>query len=159
MKVILLVDVNSLGKVGDICDVKSGYAKNYLLSKNLAVVATPANVADLNAKMKAIKANNDKKLAIANELSNVLNGSSFTFNRQAGDDGALYGSVKVKDIADRVNEFINSYNAAFLSELPCSSSAVFIEKPIKFIGEYPVRIILFAGVESSIVVNVSRSSI
>jgi large subunit ribosomal protein L9 len=159
MKVILLVDVVSLGKVGNICDVKTGYAKNYLLSKGLAVVATPANIADLNAKMKAIKANNDKKLAIANELSSVLSGSSFTFNRQAGDDGTLYGSVKVKDIADRVNEFINSYNTSFLSELPCSSSSVFIEKPIKFIGEYSVKLVLFAGVQSSIVVNVSRSSI
>ena len=104
MKVILLEDVKSLGKKGQLVDVSDGYARNFILAKKLGLEATPKNLNDLKLK----KAHEDKlaaqRLQEAKEFAAKLEGLQVTVKIKAGEGGKLFGSVSSKEIAEAAKE-------------------------------------------------------
>ena len=147
MEVILLEHVEKLGKMGDIVNVKNGFARNYLLPQNKALRATDANKAVYEKQKAELEAHNKALFEEASKKAEALQGFSAVLIRQAAETGQLYGSVTIRDIAAAVKE------AGFDVERRC----VYLEKPIKDLGVYEVRLNLHPEVSQKILVNVART--
>ena len=147
MEVILLEHVEKLGKMGDIVNVKNGFARNYLLPQNKALRATDANKAVYEKQKAELEAHNKALFEEASKKAEALQGFSAVLIRQAAETGQLYGSVTIRDIAAAVKE------AGFDVERRC----VYLEKPIKDLGVYEVRLNLHPEVSQKITVNVART--
>ncbi len=137
MKVILLKDVKSQGKAGDIIEVSDGYARNFLFTKGLGVEATAANLNE--AKLK--KANEEKKaaeeLAKAKQTAEELKNVSVTVNIKAGADGKTFGSVSSKEIAEAVRE---------QAGMEIDKKKIVLKDPIKALGDYTIPVKLHSQV-------------
>src|SRR5512137_2170844 len=103
MKVILLERVEGWGGLGDVVNVKDGYARNFLLPRQKALRATSANLKVFDVQRAEIEARNAKAKAAAGTAGENLDGTSYILIRQAGESGQLYGSVAGRDVADAVN--------------------------------------------------------
>ena len=147
MEVILLEHVEKLGKMGDIVNVKNGFARNYLLPQNKALRATDANKAVYEKQKAELEAHNKALFEEASKKAEALQGFSAVLIRQAAETGQLYGSVTIRDIAAAIKE------AGFDVERRC----VYLEKPIKDLGVYEVRLNLHPEVSQKILVNVART--
>ena len=99
MKVILLEDVKKLGKKGDLVDVADGYARNYLLPRNLAQEATAGGIKQIKQQKAALEKRKKKEKELAQEIAEKLSKTSVTLKVKAGDQGKLFGSVTSKDIS------------------------------------------------------------
>jgi large subunit ribosomal protein L9 len=148
MQVILLERVENLGAIGDEVKVRDGFARNYLLPQKKALRATDANRKTFEARRAEIEARNAEAKAAAEKASGKVDGSSYTLIRQAGEAGQLYGSVSSRDIADEIVK----------SGAKVDRGAIVLDKPIKTIGVYDVRIRLHAEVYATVKVNVARSA-
>jgi large subunit ribosomal protein L9 len=148
MQVILLERVENLGAIGDEVKVRDGFARNYLLPLKKALRATEANRKLFEARRAEIEARNAEARAAAEKASGKVDGSSYVLIRQAGEAGQLYGSVSSRDIADEIAK----------SGAKVDRAAVVLDKPIKTIGLYDVRIRLHAEVYANVKVNVARSA-
>ncbi|HEX5671935.1 MAG TPA: 50S ribosomal protein L9 [Acidimicrobiia bacterium] len=145
MKVVLTADVAALGNRGEIVDVSDGYARNYLLPRDLAQKATSGAVASA-AKAAASRAATERKaLEAAQDLATALSGQRVVLAAQAGDEGRLYGSVTLADVAEGIRKFTGISIDRRHIELP---------QPIKTIGLHEVQIRLHPEVEFSINVDV-----
>src|SRR3954469_5766956 len=102
MKVILLERVEGRGALGDVVNVKDGFARNFLLPRQKALRATTANMKVFEGQRVEIEARNAKEAAQAAKSGEALDGSSYILIRQAGEAGQLYGSVSGRDIADAI---------------------------------------------------------
>jgi large subunit ribosomal protein L9 len=137
MQVILLKDVDKLGLRGDVVDVARGYARNYLLPRELAEVATKAKLAELQ-RVEANRARHEARSADqAHEIAGVLGKTVLTFEVKAGPTGALFGSVTPTDITDEIWR---------TRKIRIDRRKVAID-PIKRIGRYTVPIELFQDVQ------------
>ena len=148
MEVILLEHIEKLGKMGDKVTVKNGYARNYLLPQKKALRATDANIAYFEAQKAAWELHNQELLGKASELAASLNGFSAVLIRQAAETGQLYGSVTIRDISSAIKEA--GYNV--------ERRYIYLEKPIKDLGIYKIKLNLHPEVSQTILVNVARSS-
>lgn len=148
MHVILLERVENLGAIGDEVKVRDGFARNYLLPQKKALRATDANRQVFEGRRAEIEARNAEAKAEAEKASGKVDGSSYTLIRQAGEAGQLYGSVSSRDIADEIVK----------SGAKIDRGSVVLDKPIKTIGVYNVRIRLHAEVYATVKVNVARSA-
>ena len=148
MEIILLEHVEKLGKMGDKVTVKNGYARNYLLPQKKALRATEANIAYFEKQKAEWEAHNQKLLEEATSLASSLEGFSTVLIRQAAETGQLYGSVTIRDIAAAIKEA--GYNV--------ERRYVFLEKPIKDLGIYSVKLNLHPEVSQTILVNVARTT-
>lgn len=148
MEVILLEHIEKLGKMGDKVTVKNGYARNYLLPQQKALRATEANMAYFEAQKAALEAHNKELLDTATKMAESLNGFNAVLIRQAAETGQLYGSVTIRDIAGAMKD------AGF----DVARRYVYLEKPIKDLGIYQVKINLHPEVSQTILVNVARSA-
>ena len=147
MKVILLEDVKSLGKKGEIVNVNDGYARNFIFKKNLGLEATPKNLNDLKLKKK-----NDEKLAAehlekAQNLAKELADKSVTLSIKAGSDGRTFGSVSSKEIAVAVKEQLG---------YDLDKKKMSLKEPIKNIGTFHVPMKLHPKVTVELTVNVKE---
>ncbi len=104
MNIILLEKIQNLGKLGDRISVKSGYARNYLLPKGKAVLATPQNVAVFEERRAALEKAEAEVLAKAQARSEAISGKAVTISVKAGDEGKLFGSVGTTDIAEAAQQ-------------------------------------------------------
>jgi len=147
MEIILLEHVEKLGKMGDVVNVKNGYARNYLLPQNKALRATEANKAVFEKQKAELEAHNKALFEDASKKAEALKGFSAILIRQAAETGQLYGSVTIRDIAAAIKE------AGFDVERRC----VYLEKPIKDLGVYEVKLNLHPEVSQKILVNVART--
>ncbi len=147
MQIILLERVEKLGHIGDVVTVKDGFARNYLLPNKKALRANEANRKVFEANRERIVAENAAKRTEAEKESKGLEGVSVTLIRQASNTGQLYGSVAVRDIVEALNADGHKVNKA----------QVVLDKPIKAIGLYEVRVALHAEVAVTVKVNVARS--
>ena len=128
MQVILLERVEKLGQMGDVVNVKDGFARNFLLPKKKALRATKANLEYFQTQRAQLEARNLEQAKEAEEVGEKLDGKSFMLLRQAGDRGELYGSVTPRDIADAITA--GGFNVA-RGQVP-------LDHAIKTLGMHPV---------------------
>lgn len=147
MEVILLERVEKLGKIGDVVTVKNGYARNYLLPRKKALRSNAANLKVFEAQKAQIVADNEAKRTAAESDAKGVEGKSVTLIRQASNTGQLYGSVAVRDIAE----------ALAAEGAKVTRQNIMLDRPIKAIGVYDVKVILHAEVSVMVKVNVARS--
>ncbi len=147
MEVILLEHIEKLGKMGDKVNVKNGYARNYLLPQKKALRATEANLAVYEQQKAELEAHNKQLFDNASKLAESLKGFAAVLIRQAAETGQLYGSVTIRDIAAAIKD------AGYSIE----RRQVFLEKAIKDLGVYQVKLNLHPEVTQTILVNVART--
>jgi large subunit ribosomal protein L9 len=148
MEVVLLEPVRKLGKIGEIVDVKTGYAKNFLLPKKKALRATKDNLAVFEAQKSDLHARNQQAKENAEKVVALLVGKSITIVRQSSADGKLFGSVTSKDIAKLLSDAI----------APVSQADVMLGDPIKKTGVFKVEVSPYADVSAEILINIARSA-
>ena len=148
MQVILLERVAKLGQMGDVVDVKSGFARNYLLPQGKALSASPRNIADFEARKVTLEAQNLETRKEAEALGERLGGQTFVVIRSASDGGALYGSVTPRDAAE----------AAEAGGFTVDRKQIVLTRPIKDLGLHDVSVTLHPEVEVTIQLNVARSA-
>jgi len=147
MKVILLERVEGWGALGDVVNVKDGYARNFLLPRSKALRANNANLKVFEGQRAEIEARNAKAKADAGKAGEGLDGTSYIMIRQAGESGQLYGSVAGRDVADAINAEGGKVER----------SMVVLDKPIKTLGLHEVKVRLHAEVTVTVTLNIARS--
>ncbi|MEE4347333.1 MAG: 50S ribosomal protein L9 [Paracoccaceae bacterium] len=147
MQVILLERVAKLGQMGDVVNVKPGFARNYLLPQGKALSASERNIADFEARKVQLEAQNLETRKEAEALGERLGGETFIVIRSASDGGALYGSVTPRDAAD----------AAATGGFTIDRKQIVLTRPIKELGLHDVSVTLHPEVEVTIHLNVARS--
>ena len=148
MQVILLERVENLGALGDVVNVKPGFARNFLLPRKKALRANKDNLAYFETKRSELEALSHKRREEALGISGKLEGFKLLIIRQAGEGGQLYGSVSSRDIADALKEKGHKVDR----------SHVTLNTPIKALGVYPVAVRLYGDVKSTIEVTIARST-
>lgn len=140
MKVILRKNFNQLGQVGDLVDVKDGYALNFLVPRQIAYPATAGNLRALEEEKKQIAKKESKNLAVANEFGAELEKVSVTIPVTVGEDDKIFGSVTSKMIGDALQE----------KGFEIDHRKIEIEEPIKSLGIYSVKIKIHADVTATV---------
>jgi large subunit ribosomal protein L9 len=147
MKVILLERLEGWGGLGDVVNVKDGFARNFLLPRQKALRANGANLKVFEAQRAEIEARNAKAKEAAGRAGEKLDGTSYILIRQAGESGQLYGSVSGRDVADAVNAEGGKIERAM----------VVLDKPIKTLGLHEVKVRLHPEVTITVTLNIARS--
>jgi large subunit ribosomal protein L9 len=148
MEVILLERVAKLGQMGEIVKVRDGYARNFLLKRKKALRATAENRARYDGMKAELEANNLQAKSEATKAAEKINGIEVVIIRQASETGQLFGSVSVRDIVE----------ALAAQKVTVSRPQVWLDVPIKVIGQKKVTIAVHPEVEASISVTVARSA-
>jgi large subunit ribosomal protein L9 len=133
--------------MGDVVNVKDGYARNYLLPQGKALRANKANLERFEQDRAQLEARNLERKADAEAVDSKLNGESFVVIRQSGDTGQLYGSVTTRDISELLSQ--NGFDTA--------RNQIVLAEPIKILGLHEVNVILHPEVTSTVIVNVART--
>jgi large subunit ribosomal protein L9 len=144
MKVILRKDLDELGLEGTIVNVKEGYARNYLIPKGFALVADNRNIKLVESQQKKIEANRIKAKEDAEKVAKTLEGIVVTISHKAGEEDKLYGSVTSMEIASELEK----------QGMAIDRKKIALDKPIKSLGEFDVRIKLHPQVTASVKVVV-----
>lgn len=146
MEVILLERIARLGGVGDVVKVRDGYGRNFLIPQKKALRASEANKKVFEERRHIIEQQNAELKAAAEVKAKKIEGIKITLVRQASQEGKLYGSVTVRDIADALKDAGH--------EVP--KSQIVMSGTIKTTGDYPVRLLLHAEVVTPVTVSVVR---
>ncbi len=147
MEIILLENLEKFGNIGDIVEVKNGFARNYLIPQGKALRANNENKAEFESRKADIEKANKAKRGTAEKIAAGLDGEFFVLIRQAGEDGRLYGSVNARDIAGEIVK----------KESEVKRNQVVLNIPIKNLGVHTVKISLHAEVSLEANVIVARS--
>ena len=148
MEIILLERIEKLGAIGDVVTVKDGYARNYLLPNKKALRSNAANRQVFEANRAKIEADNAARRSDAEKAAEGVNGKQIVLIRQSSNAGHLYGSVAVRDVVEALQaEGITNVTKAM----------VVLERPIKTLGVFDVKVALHPEVAVTITVNVARS--
>lgn len=145
MKIILRQDVDKLGEAGSVQTVADGYARNYLIPKGLAVMATPGalrHLEDLNQVRARKIAKQEQQLQ---SLAEAINGKTLTFTARAGEGGRLYGSVTAGDIAEKLSVVVKH---------EIDRRQIILPEPIRSLGEHTVTVKLVGRLQPQITVAV-----
>ena len=148
MEVILLERVAKLGQMGEVVRVKDGFARNFLLKRGKALRATEANRAKYDGMKAELEANNIKAKGEAAVVAEKIDGRDVVIIRQASESGQLFGSVTVRDIV----------TALAADGVTVARPQVWLDSPIKVIGQQKVTIAVHPEVETSVTVTVARSA-
>ena len=144
MKLILRADVENLGNLGDVVEVKPGYGRNFLLPQGLAMLATDANLKAFELERKKLQAKMDALRAQAQDMQTRLEALEVVIPMHVGDNDKLYGSVTTTIIGDAL--------AALGAEV--DRRRILMDAPIRTLGEHPVRVRLHASVMAVVTVKV-----
>ena len=147
MQIILLERVAKLGQMGEIVNVKDGYARNFLLPQGKGLRVNTANLARFEAEKAVLEARNLETRKEAESAAAKIDGQQFVVIRSASDGGALYGSVTTRDVADAATD--NGYTV--------ERGQVVLQGPIKELGLHDVTITLHPEVSATVTLNVARS--
>jgi large subunit ribosomal protein L9 len=147
MQVILLERVAKLGQMGDVVNVKQGFARNYLLPQHKALRASAANIKAFEARKSQLEAQHLETKAEAEAMAARLDGTIYVVIRSASDAGALYGSVSTRDVTDVVVE----------GGFTVARGQIVLDNPIKMLGIHSVTVTLHPEVAARVNVNVARS--
>ncbi len=144
MEVILKKDFITLGYEGDICKVKDGYARNYLIPRNIAVIKNTGNLKTLAQMQKSLEKKRAKRKMEAEILKGKIVDISVMIPVKVAENGKLYGSVSPQNIVDALKE----------KEIDINKKDVHMDKHIKELGEYEIEIKLYHSVNANIKINV-----
>ncbi|BBC99190.1 MULTISPECIES: 50S ribosomal protein L9 [Sphingobium] len=148
MEIILLERIEKLGAIGDVVTVKDGYARNFLLPNKKALRSNNANKRVFEANRAKIEADNAARRTDAEAAAEGVNGKQIVLIRQSSNAGHLYGSVAVRDVVDALHaDGVTNVTKAM----------VVLERPIKTLGVFDVKVALHPEVAVTITVNVARS--
>ena len=147
MDIILLERVEKLGAIGDVVTVKDGYARNFLLPNKKALRANEANRKVFEANRSKIESDNASRRDEAQKASGTVEGKQIVLIRAASQTGQLYGSVSVKDIVDGL----------VAQDAKVTKGMIVLERPIKTLGVFGVKVVLHPEVTVNVQVNVARS--
>ena len=148
MQVILLERVSKLGQMGDVVDVKPGYARNFLLPQGKAQTASETNITAFEKQKSQLETKNLETKKEADVLQGRLGGQTFVVIRSASDSGALYGSVSPRDAAE----------VATSAGFSIDRKQISLVKPIKELGLHEMSVVLHPEVTATIILNVARST-
>ena len=148
MQVILLERVSKLGQMGDVVDVKPGYARNFLLPQGKAQTASETNITAFENQKSQLETKNLETKKEADALLGKLDGQTFVVIRSASDSGALYGSVSPRDAAE----------VATSAGFSIDRKQISLVKPIKELGLHEMSVVLHPEVTATIILNVARST-
>lgn len=148
MEVILLERVEKLGNMGDVVNVKSGFARNFLLPSGRALRSSKANLAKFEAERAALETVNAEKRGEAETQAKTIDGTKLVIIRQASESGNLFGSVTPRDIADAIDEAGHKVERRNVA----------LDKPIKELGLHEISIRLHPEVSITVTANVARSN-
>ncbi|MBQ5988349.1 MAG: 50S ribosomal protein L9 [Oscillospiraceae bacterium] len=148
MKVIFMQDVKGSGKKGEIKNVSDGYARNFLITKGLAVEATPKNLSDLEGKQASAQHKIDVDTAEAKKTAEILNDKKVIIKAKAGSSGKLFGAVTSAQIADEI--------AAQYGQ-KVEKKKISLKSEIKNFGEYEAEIKLYTGISAKMKVEVTEA--
>ena len=144
MKVILIDEIRGLGSRGDVVNVKEGYARNYLLPKNLAREATPGNLKSIEQERKKWALLAQKEKEVAAQAAELVKGTKVVVQKRVGENGQLFGSVTSNEIADALNA----------KGLKVDKRRIELAHPIKSLGTHDVEVRLHHDVSAQIQVEV-----
>ncbi len=144
MKIILLQDVKGQGKKGDLLDVNEGYARNFLIKKNLAEEATPNKINELKQKKSSEQFHKQEEIKAMTALAGELKGKSFTVTIKVGQGGKVFGSVTAADVSASLK----------LAGYDVDKKKIIVTSPIKSVGDYELEIKLLEGISTKIKVLV-----
>ena len=147
MKVILREDIKRVGKASEVVEVKDGYARNYLIPRNLAVRADAGHMRQLEHEKKILRDKREKMLKEANKLADKITNTSCTISVQAGEEDKLFGSVTAMDIAETLSK----------EGIEIDKRNILLEEPIKSLGVFVVTIRIMPEVEAKLKVWIVKS--
>ena len=148
MKVILLENVKRIGSIGEVIEVKRGFARNFLIANKKALYASKENIKDVEKiKSELAKKDNDKK-AEAQKISDKINNKEYLVKKLSTENNELYGSVKPTEIS----KFIQEEN-----KIDIKPSMIQPVEEIKALGKFKVKISLHSEVDAEITINVSSA--
>jgi large subunit ribosomal protein L9 len=147
MEVLLLKDVEQLGEAGEIKRVANGYARNFLIPRGLAVIATPGAVKQVELQLESEARREAKELDEAQALAEALEGRTVTFQARAGESDRLYGSITNANIADALSEQV---------EQEVDRRKLEMHEPLKELGTHTITIRLAPGAEAKVTVIIER---
>lgn len=144
MKVILLQDVKGQGKKGEVVDVNEGYARNFLIKKGLAEIATATKLNDISMKKSAADFHKAEEIKATRELAKTLGGKSFPVKIKAGQNGKVFGSITSANISD----------ALAAAGYSVDKKKIVVQTPIKNLGTYEIELKLMEGIGCKIKIEV-----
>tara|TARA_B100000941_G_C28383028_1_gene488471 strand:- start:322 stop:777 length:456 start_codon:yes stop_codon:yes gene_type:complete len=147
MKVILLENIRNIGSIGDIIDVKRGFARNYLITQNKALFASKQNIANVEKLKKDLNKKDLDRKKLAKDVAEKIQNKTYTIKKLCTENKELYGSVKPSEISKIVNE---------VDKVEINSSIIQPEKDIKSLGKFKVVINLHSEIQTNIYINVEQ---
>lgn len=148
MELILLKDVEKVGRKGDVVRVRDGFARNFLLPQKLGLAATRANREFVEEQKGRVKARREKEKAAAQEAAKKITEFKVTLEARAGEQGKLFGSVTSEDVAGALNR----------QGLSLDKKQILLKEPIRSLGSFPVTVELYPEVKTSVTVEVVSKS-
>ena len=148
MKVILLENVKRIGSIGEIIDVKRGFARNYLIANKKALYASKENIKEVEKIKNDLSKKDNEKKKEANQIANQINGKEYSIKKLSTENKELYGSVKPTEIAKLMQEE---------DKIEIKPSMIQPIKEIKSLGKFKVKIYLHSEVDAEISIDVSSA--
>ena len=148
MKVILLENIRSIGSIGDVIDVKRGFARNYLISNKKALYASKENIKEVEKIKSDLNKKDQDKKKQAKQIFEKINGKKYIVKKLSTENKELYGSVKPTEISKIILE---------INKLEIKPSMIQLENEIKTLGSFQVKVILHSEVEAGIEVKVEAA--
>ncbi len=146
MKVILLENIRKIGSIGDVIDVKRGFARNFLISKNKALFASKKNINEVEKIKKELSKKDQQRKELSQTINDKINNKTYEIKKLSTENKELYGSVKPTEISKLLNN---------LENVEINSSIIQPVKDIKSIGKFKVIINLHSEIQSIIHINVT----
>tara|TARA_B100001778_G_C18560759_1_gene617635 strand:+ start:742 stop:1200 length:459 start_codon:yes stop_codon:yes gene_type:complete len=141
MKVVLLENLKKLGSIGDIIDVKRGYARNFLISNKKAIYASKENIKEVEKIKSNLKEKDEEKKKIAKEIFLKLNEKEFMIEKLSTENKELYGSVKPSEISKKINHQLN---------IEIKPQNIQLKQEIKSLGDFEAKVELHSEIEATI---------
>ena len=147
MKVILTTNIKKLGKIGDLVEVKNGYARNFLFPNNMALRDSKKNLEYYNNIKEEIKNKEEKKLEEAKSIIEKIKKLNFEFSKEADEKDQLYGSISKKEILDQFKE----------NEIFIHSDDIDMKNPIRTLGEHKISVSPYLNITHTLKIKVNKN--
>jgi len=147
MKVILTTNIKKLGKIGDLVDVKNGYARNFLFPNNMALRDSKKNLEYYNNIKEDIKNKEEKKLEEAKSIIEKIKNLNVEFSKEADEKDQLYGSISKKEILDQFKE----------NEIIIHADDIEIKNPIRTLGEHEITVSPYLNITHTLKIKVNKN--